>query len=137
MTDELEAIEPSTRTVTFNGERLELQPLKVGTIPKVVRLARPVINRILDLDALPDQDDGKMVDLALDLIQEHGADLFKAVGIAIKREPDWVEEGDISEFIELCRALYEVNRDFFVRHLAPLFAKARQVNGAGKTPSSS
>ena len=137
MVDELEAIEPSTRTVTFNGERLELQPLKVGAIPKIVRLARPVINRVLDLEALPDQDDGKMVDLALDLIDAHGADLFKAVGIAIKREPDWVEDGDINEFIELCRALYEVNRDFFGRHLAPLLAKGRQASGAGKTPSSS
>ncbi|MEN5117507.1 hypothetical protein ABE488_09265 [Luteimonas sp. TWI662] len=141
----LDVIEPSVRTATYRDATLELRPLTVGATPRIVRLARPVINSLMDLEALPDDNEGALIDLALDLIDQHGEAVFQAVALAVGREPAWIEGGDIAEFVDLCRALYEVNRDFFVRRLAPLLqqrarAQAKPAagpNGTGPTPSSS
>ena len=116
MPDALEAIAPSTREVEYAGERLVVQPLTVGQIPAVVRNARPVINSVLALEA-SDDDEGALVDLALDLIERHGGGVF--------------------ELVRLGRAIYEVNRDFFAQRLAPMLAEWRESRsaGAGKTPS--
>lgn len=140
MPDAMEAIAPTTSNVTFRGERLEIQPLTVGAVPKIVRLARPVIDAVLDLEALPDEHSGEMVNLALDMIDKHGDALFQAVALAIGRDREFVEGGDIGDFVDLCKTLVEVNRDFFVRRLGPLLAeraRARSGSGDGKTPSSS
>ncbi|KLJ02820.1 DUF6631 family protein [Luteimonas sp. FCS-9] len=141
----LEVIEPATGPATYRGETLDLRPLTVGATPRIVRLARPVINSLLDLEALPDEDEGAWIDLALDLIEKHGDAVFQAVALAVGREPAWIEGGDIAEFVDLCRGLYEVNRDFFVRRLAPLLQEraaarakaAAKHRGTGPTPSSS
>lgn len=155
MTDAMEAMEPTPGTATYRSERLVIQPLTIGAAPKIVRLARPVINAVLDLEGIPDKNDGAIVDLALDMIEKHSDGLFAAVAIAIDREieveeggkktrvPDvaFVQGGDIDEFIELCWTLVEVNRDFFDRRLKPLYVELakrwRQRNGVGKTASSS
>lgn len=140
MTDALDAIAPADTPVQYRGERLEIQPLVVGAVPKIVRLARPVIDEVLKLEAIPDEQSGDMVDLAMNLVDQHSDALFAAVALAIGKPREWVEGGDIGEFTDLCIALVKVNRDFFVRRLGPLLAeraRARQGSGAGPTPSTS
>lgn len=137
--DGLEVIDPAPSSVVFRGERLEIRPLTVGAIPGIVRLARPVIDAVLELKQVPDEHSDGMVDLALDMVDKHGEALFQAVALAIGRDPDFVAASDLGEFIELCRKLVEVNRDFFVRRLAPLLAQRAQAkagSGDGPTPSS-
>ncbi|MBD9368859.1 hypothetical protein [Xanthomonas sp. XNM01] len=139
MSDALDVIEPAPAAVQYRGEQLEVRPLTVGAVPAIVRLARPVIDRVLSLEAVPDAADGSTVDLALDLIDAHGETLFKAVGLAIERDAAWVAGGDIGEFVDLVLVLVQVNRDFFAQRLVPLLQARRtaQATGAGPTPSSS
>lgn len=137
--DDLDVIDPAPLAVTYLGERLEIRPLTVGAVPGIVRLARPVIDAVLQLQDVPDENSEAMVDLALDMIDKHGEALFGAVALAIGREADWVRQGELDEFISLCKRLVEVNRDFFEKRLAPLFGRqaAALQSGAGPTPSSS
>ena len=144
-TDAMEVIDASITKVKVGDETLELRPMKVGAFPKIIRLARPVIDAVLDLDSLPDEDTDAMVDLAMNMVDKHGEALFEAVGIAIGKDKAWVEDADMGDFIELCIALVKVNKDFFTRRLAPLLAERakgkaaalQQGTGAGRTPSSS
>ena len=144
-TDAMEVIDASVTKVNVGGQVIELRPLKVGAVPKILRLARPVIDAVLDLDSLPDEDTDAMVDLAMNMVDQHGDALFEAVGVAIGKEKAWVEDADIGDFIELCIKLVKVNQDFFTRRLAPLLAERAQAKavalqqgtGAGRTPSSS
>lgn len=146
MSDALDVLEPQARSVSFRGEGLEIRPLTVGQLPRLVRVARPVIDALFSQHAAPEMPnegepvDHDTLDLMLDLIGNHGDAVFQAAAIAIGREPEWVAEGDLAEFAELATAVIEVNRDFFVRKLAPLLGGRAAIpasNGDGPTASSS
>lgn len=135
--DELEVLEATPSVVEYQGQRLELQPLTIGQLPKFVRIARPVINALLDTD-LDKLAEGADVDLLLDLIDQHGDKVFDAAAMVTGKPRDWLEAGDIAEFIALAQAIVAVNRDFFTRKLAPLLAgRAKPSSGNGPTASSS
>lgn len=142
MSDDLDVLDPAGSSVTFRGEVIEVRAIPVGALPKLVREARPVIDRLLELDALPeDADDGALVTILLDLIENHGERVFAAAAICTGRDQAWLEGGDIDQFVVLAMKVVEVNQDFFVRRLAPLLAglggKVAAMTGAGPTPSSS
>jgi hypothetical protein len=50
-----------------------------------------------------------------DLVADHGADLIKAVAVALRKDPKDIEDLELEEFIGLVRAVVEVNTDFFGR----------------------
>jgi len=137
--DELDILDPPATSAMYRGEPLNLKPLTVGAVPPILRLARPVIDEILNLEKIPDDATGELLDFAITMIDRHGEALFSAVALAIGREREWVEGGDISEFVDLVRALVAVNRDFFVQRLLPLLnvQQKAQANGTGPTPSNS
>ena len=140
MTDALEVLEPAGSSVTYRGERIEVKPLTIGQLPKLVRTARPVVNAVLALQSLPEDSEGDdFIDLLLTLIGDHGEAVYAAAALCISRPTAWVEEGALDEFVVLAKALVEVNRDFFVQRLAPLLASqgGSLLNGIGLTQSSS
>jgi len=142
MTDALDVLEPSGSSVKYRDEELELRPLKIGQLPRLVRAARPVIDAVLSLEALPDENSGDMVTLVMDLIGNHDEQVFEAASICTGKPADWLRDGDIDEFVLLAIKVFEVNRDFFARRLAPLLggraeALVSVASGAGRTPSSS
>lgn len=135
--DDLEVLEPAPTEVSYRGERLEIQPLTIGQLPKFVRIARPVIDMLLDAD-LDSLAAGADVDLMMDLIDKHGEKVFDAAALITGKPRDWIEGGDPAEFIALALKFVEVNRDFFTRKLAPLLAaRAKPSSGDGETVSSS
>lgn len=138
--DPMEVIDPVPVALSYRSERLEIRPLTVGAVPGIVRLARPVIDAVLNLQSVPEEGSEELVDLALDLIDQHGEALYSAVALAVGREREWIEGGDLGEFVELCRALVAVNRDFFARRLLPMLKPREQASaasGTGPTASSS
>ena len=137
--DGLEAIAPATTVVEYQGERLDIRPLTIGQIPEVVRRARPVIDSVLRLESLDTEDQGALVDLVMDMITEHGDGVFEAASVVTGLDVAVIRAGGPDEFLQLCVTVFEVNRDFFVRRLAPMLAdlKARRASGVGKTPSTS
>jgi hypothetical protein len=143
MNDDLEVLEPSGSSVTFREETIELKPLTIGQLPKLVRAARPVIDAVLSLDKVPESGDTDLVGLVMDLIEHHGEQVFEAASICTGKPANWIEGGAIDEFADLAVKVFEVNRDFFVRKLAPRLAELRAkaagatgnagANGAGTT----
>lgn len=137
MTDELDVLEPTAIAVVYLGERLEVRPLTVGQLPRLVRTAKPLIDAVLALDALPQDADAGLVTLLLELTDQHGEAAITAVAVATGKDAAWIARGNLAEFVELARAVVAANRDFFVQKLAPLLAgRAMTRNGGGKTASS-
>lgn len=140
MNDTMEVLAPQGSAVQYRGERLEIRPLTIGQLPPLVRTARPVLDGLLSLEALPGEDDlGGMLDVVMDLVELHGEAVFAAAAICTDREPAWIAGGDLGEFYDLAMKVIEVNRDFFVQRLGPLLASraTQQNDGAGPTASSS
>ena len=152
MADDLEVLAPASVQVTVRGELLDIQPLTVGHLPALVRLARPVIDALMaldadTLDALAAADasqvlagDNDALAMLMGLVGDHGEALIEATAWCIDRKPEWVRRADLVDFITLVQAVIGVNRDFFTQRLAPLLASrggATRANGAGPTLSSS
>jgi hypothetical protein len=138
MTDALDVIEPQLVQVQYLDQLLSIHPLTIGQLPRLVRTSRPVIDAVLALESIPDNDNGALLTLVMDLLESHGEALYIAAAIATGTDEDWIAQGDVAEFVELARAVIEVNRDFFVQRLAPLLAaRAKAANGGGTTASSS
>ncbi len=141
--ENVDALGPAAMPVPFHAGTIDVLPIEVGQIPAVIRKARPVIASILDLENLPeDGNDGAMVDLALDMIEQHGDAVFESIALLIGREASEVKKLNIGQFVVLAKSVFEVNRDFFRDHLAPLLARVRgsaesPSTGAGKTASTS
>lgn len=140
MTATLEVLEPSGSSVSYRGETVEVRPLTIGQLPKLVRTARPVINAVLSLQSLPDDTETTaFVDLIVDMLADHGESIYQAAAICIGKPVDWVADGELDEFVQLAKAVIEVNRDFFVQRLGPLLANRANnpATGGGLTRSSS
>lgn len=138
--NDLDVLDPASTPVTFDGRSLALRPLKVGVVPAIVRVAKPIIEDLASRDLLLGTDGGVDLDLGsiLSFIGEHGDAIFEAVSLATGLPVEELQEGDIGEFVVLAKAVVGVNRDFFTRTLVPLLAGlARGSRGAGPTPSSS
>lgn len=138
--EDLEVLEPSAVEVLYRGDRLQVRPITIGSVPRLVSEARPVINALLDATWLTGDGggDGAFLEGALNLVEQHTDAACKAVAICINREADWVQGGDVAEFFDLASTVLEVNRDFFTRRIVPLLGGRLAIaRGAGQTPSSS
>ena len=137
MSDDLAVLDPASTAVDYVGERLEIKPLTIGQLPKLVRLARPLIDGLMDSD-FDKLTDGAEIGPLLDLLDQHSEGVFDAAALVTGRDREWIESGNPAEFVQLVRTVIEVNRDFFTRKLAPLLAaRAKPSNGDGQTASNS
>jgi hypothetical protein len=143
MTDGLEVLAPSGASVMYRGEQLSILPIEVGVIPGIVRVARPVIDALFDQPQLPASGSADELSMLLTMIGEHGDGVFAAVALCTGRDEVWIRKGDAAEFYELAKTVLQVNRDFFIRRLAPLLGgRAAELagllsSGAGQTPANS
>lgn len=135
--DSLDILDPAPAVVQFRGERLEILPLTIGQLPKFVRLARPIINSILDSN-LDSSSEVALIDLLLDMVEQHGNAAIAAASLVTGKPEEWICGGDPAEFIALVNTIYGVNRDFFTRKLDPLLGIVKPSgDGSGKMQSSS
>lgn len=141
MTDDLDVLEPAGSSVTYRGEEVTVSPLTIGQVPRIVRVARPILTQLLALQQAPagDGPDDGFVDLLAALVGDHGEAAIEALAISVNKPTAWIAGGTGDEVIALATAVYEVNRDFFVRRLGPLLGgrAAAALSGGGPTPSSS
>lgn len=137
--DDLDVLEPAAVEVAYRGERLQVRPLTIGAVPRLIRAARPITDALMEAPWLRGEGgEGAFVQGVMDLLEQHADDACRAVAVCMDRDVEWVQGGDFAEFFELASGVLEVNRDFFTRRIASrlggLLAMAR---GAGPTPSSS
>ncbi len=132
---------PQPVTVKFRGEDVAVLPLLLHQWPPFMRHLKPMLPQLsAALVALESGQDAAIGMLVVDLLAEHGEQLFEAIGIAIAKPAAWVSEtDDMGGLIELVTAIVAVNGDFFARQVAPrlagLPAQLRTLTGTGQTRS--
>lgn len=140
MSDDLDKLLPSGREVTVGGETLTLLPFTFGQLPKAVKLLRPVTEAVgaAGIVSL----DGTAVRLAADwplklpaLMDDAGEALLQFIAFASGKPRTWFDTLGADDGIELTKAVFEANGDFFVKRIAPRLGMAVPTPEAG-APSS-
>ncbi len=129
---DLNTLIPQAVELLIGGETLAIKPLKVGQMPAFLRAISPVMAHLT----------GPEIDWLV-MFGDHGDDLLSAIGIAVGKPRQWVDELAADEAILLAAKVIEVNADFFTRTVMPRLdgliartgATAAKATG-GSTPSS-
>ena len=115
MTD-FETFPPVPQVVTVAGAAVELTPIRLGELPRILAALRPIAADLsADLSAQPDW---------LVLLARHGEAMLELLALATRRDRAWIEALALDEAVTLAAAVFEVNADFFVRRVAPSIASA-------------
>ena len=138
----LEVLESPSTGVLFRGERLEIRPLTIGQIPRLLRAAQPVVDAIIDSQVLAsDSSDDGLLGFVMTLLGEHGEAVIEALAIITGKPTEHIADGDLAESAELAMKVAKVNRDFFDQRLGPLLRRALNgeaaADGTGSTLSRS
>jgi hypothetical protein len=137
---DIDFIEPGRVVLVVDGIRIEVTPLLVKELPRVIRALDALIATLIY--------EGNSLDAPrlVALMGEHGEAIAEAVAVAVRQPQDWVDNLLPDRLVAMALAVVEVNADFFTRllsqaqsqapRLAPtLAAKIMAGNFAGLTPS--
>jgi len=126
---ELETLIPQPVEIEINGETLEIKPLTIGQLTRVMKALKPALADI--------QGEINLTMLAVD----HGDTLLSAVAAATGMDAAWLDKLPTDDFIRLAGNLLEVNADFFTRRVLPEITAAveriEKTTGVGLTLSTS
>lgn len=111
---DFETFPPVPRVVTVAGTAVELTPIRLGELPRILAAVRPIA---ADLSAEPDW---------LALLARHGEAVLELLALATRRERAWIEGLALDEAVTLACAVFEVNADFFVGQVVPAIQGAAQ-----------
>jgi hypothetical protein len=134
MTDsntDFQTFPPVPQVVTVAGTAVELTPIRLGELPRILAALRPLAAELsTELAAEPDW---------LDLLGRHGEAVLELLTLATRRDRAWIEGLALDEAVTLACAVFEVNADFFVRQVAPSIARSGErlapILSAGTMPS--
>lgn len=138
----LEVLEVPSNQVTVNGKTFTITPVRVANIRAFAHQVRIItdagsadgsalMDRVLngDLIALTELADSDVFD-----------EVVKAVAIAGNIPAEELAQSDWTELAQAVEAVIRINKDFFLRTLMPMLARASaaasRANGTGQTPSS-
>lgn len=110
----LETFTPLERTVRAGGLDIAIRPLKLGQMAAAAAAAKPLLPFLWVGDYYP---------ILSDLPDEARTLLIHGVGIS----PEFADQLDGAEVIELLSAWHEVNADFLLQRLAPAGRAAREA----------
>ncbi|OED39004.1 hypothetical protein AB833_17340 [Chromatiales bacterium (ex Bugula neritina AB1)] len=130
-TAELNAFGTPPTSLELAEETLEIAPIRVGDIPKLLTAIQPFSEQLL----------AEQIDWFA-IVTHHGERLLQAMAIAARKPLQWVEALALDDAIQLATALFEVNADFFIQRVMPALRQAAtrinaQITGplAGISPS--
>ena len=107
--NDLEVLFPEGKTVTVAGEPITVKPFTFGQIPKVVGTVKKLAGVV----------QGDQIDV-LDAIEKGGEDLLALAAFVVGKPREWFDEVPTDEGVELLKAIFEVNLDFFAKRVRPL-----------------
>ena len=93
--------------VTLSGTALELTPIRLGELPRLLAVVRPLAE---DIGTDPDW---------MALLGRHGDAVLDLLAITTRRERAWVNDLSLEDAVQLVAAVFEVNADFFVAQVVP------------------
>jgi len=123
---------PVPKVLTVAGLTLELTPVRLGELPRLLAVVRPIAADLsADLSAAPDW---------LDLLARHGEAVLELLAITTRRERAWINDLSLEDAVQLAAAMFEVNADFFVGRVAPAIQDAARqlaplIDRLGTAPS--
>ncbi|TDQ41860.1 hypothetical protein [Tepidicella xavieri] len=112
--DDFKTFPPMPQVVTVAGVSVELTPIRLGELPRLLAAVRPIA---ADLSAEPDW---------LALLGRHGEAVLDLLAITTRRERAWINDLHLADAVQLAAAVFEVNADFFVAHVVPAIQGAAQ-----------
>jgi hypothetical protein len=126
--DAFNTFPPSPVVVTLSGGALELTPIRLGELPRLLAVVRPLAS---ELSADPDW---------LALLGQHGEAMLDLLAITARRERAWVNDLPLDDAVQLAAAVFEVNADFFVGRVVPGIQRSAEklaplLRNLGTSPS--
>jgi hypothetical protein len=112
--DGFKTFPPAPVVVTLSGIALELTPIRLGELPRLLAVVRPLVD---DITGDPDW---------IALLGLHGDSVLDLLAITTRRERAWVNDLSLEDAVLLAAAVFEVNADFFVAHVVPAIQGAAQ-----------
>ena len=106
MTD-FQTFPPAPVVVQLSCGALELTPVRLGELPRLLAVVRPFADAI---SAEPDW---------LDLLARHGNGVLELLALTTRRERAWIDDLSLDDAVQLAAAVFEVNADFFVHRVVP------------------
>lgn len=105
---------PAPVIVTLSGTALELTPIRLGELPRLLAVVNPMT---AELTTDPDW---------IVLLGRHGDAVLDLLSITTRRDRAWINDLSLEDAVQLAAAVFEVNVDFFVAHVVPAFQGAAQ-----------
>jgi hypothetical protein len=122
---ELAALFPSERETRVGGEAITVQPLTIRQLGKVAAVLKRIADSASEFD-IPS------------LVASHTEDVIEAVAAATDRPVEQIAGLRSDAFLALALDVFEVNADFFARHVVPLMERVKGATSAlGSGPTSS
>ena len=126
--DGFKTFPPEPVVVTLSGTALELTPIRLGELPRLLAVVRPLAEEIT---SDPDW---------MALLGRHGDAVLDLLAITTRRERAWINDLQLADAVQLAAAGFEVNADFFVRRVVPGIARSADqlaplILTLGTTPS--
>jgi hypothetical protein len=112
--DGFKTFPPVPVVVTLSGTTLELTPIRLGELPRLLAVVRPLVAEI-----------GNEPDW-MALLVTHGDAVLDLLAITSRRERVWINDLSLQEAVQLAATVFEVNVDFFVAHVVPSIQGAAQ-----------
>ena len=113
------ALPPVPTTLRIGDVVIELIPIRLGEIPALMKLLRPLLAQALPQAAHPVPDWGA-------LFAEHSDAMLKILSTLSRQPIEWVRALDLDEGLRLAEALFAANVDFFVRRVMPQIQRITQ-----------
>ena len=115
---ELGLLFPTGAVVVCKGEDLNLKPLGMGMLPTVFAALKGM---------LPEDEKEKGIASKLnvspvELFMEHSEAIIKLMALIVKKDRVWFDDLPPDEGLNLFTSILEVNADFFIKRVVPLFA---------------
>ncbi len=136
------------RDVSCKGETIRVVPLYFGQYPTAIKLVRPLAQALGRSGLFEMKDEGGKVKFAVSgnwitavpvLFEEGGEALIQFFAFAISKPRTWFDTLPGDQGIELAQAIFEENKDFFVRRILPILEKSglmKALGAEGGDPSS-
>ena len=118
--------------MTLSGTALELTPIRLGELPRLLAVVRPLAEEIAAIRTGWRCWDGTAMPC------------WDLLAITTRRERAWINDLSLEDAVQLAAAVFEVNADFFVAHVVPAIQGAAQrlaptlrslTTSAGTVPS--
>lgn len=119
---------PTSVAVQLSCGALELTPVRLGELPRLLAVVRPFADAI---SAEPDW---------LALLGAHGDGVLELLAITTRKDRTWVNDLSLDDAVQLAASVFEVNADFFVQRVVPGITRSADklaplISRLGTTPS--